>query len=129
MTYNDFEKILLSGSSNGKPIALTGTDNSGASVIHTATNDAAKLDEVWIFATNVDTGINVGLTLYWVDTVGGADTDGNSLHVGIPYREGLVYVLQGFPLSGGRILKAYASVADKINVLGWVNRISRITSP
>lgn len=129
MTYNDFEKVLLSGSDNGKPISVTGTDNAGAVVLHTAVNDASKIDELWIYATNVDAGVDVGLTIYWTDTVGGADSAANSMHVGIPYREGLIYVLQGFPLAGGKIVKAYASVASKINVLGWVNRITRVVTP
>ena len=119
---NTFEKLNLSGGSDGTPIQITGTAEGSSNIIHTAVNVAGQKDEVWVFANNVETGGNaIGLTIF-VDT----DSDATRLIVGVPFRQGLIYVIPGFVYANGKVIKAYASVANKINVHGWVNRITAI---
>jgi len=114
---NDFQKLKLSGSTNGKPIQITGTDSGGSVIIHTATNTTDTFDEVWVYANNVGTS-SYELTIYT-----DSDTDANRIIVGIPYKKGLIYVLPGITYDGGVVLRAYAGEANKINIHGWVNRI------
>jgi len=45
-----YSKIILSGSTDGEGIKVTGTTPSKGSVIHTAVTGAAQsLDEVWLY--------------------------------------------------------------------------------
>lgn len=118
---NQATKLKLSGSTNGKPIQITTTSSPG-DLIHTATNTANTLDEVWLYANNVKSSGNaIQLTIY-TDT----DNDANRIIVGIPFRKGLIYIIPGFVYDGSVNIRAYAAEADVINVSGWVNRIQDV---
>jgi len=116
---NSIEKIQLSGSTDGKPIQVTGTDGAGAVTVHTASSDAGVIDEVWVYANNTNVSDTNSKLVLFTDT----DNEANQIVMGIPYRRGLVYALPGIPYSGGVVLKAYAGIADVVKLHGWVNRI------
>jgi hypothetical protein len=119
---NQATKLKLSGSTNGKPIQVTGTDAVSNVLIHTATNTANTLDEVWLYANSVKSSGNaIQLTIY-TDT----DNDANRIIAGIPFRKGLVYIIPGFVYDGGVEIRGYAAEADVINIHGWVNRIEDV---
>ncbi len=113
-----FTKMLLSESSTGKSIDVTGTNTSGAVNVHTAVSGTSDLDEIWIYATNIGTS-DTKLTLEW----GEADVDGN-IEVTIPGEAGLIQVVPGLLLQDGDVVKACASDANVIMLHGFVNRIS-----
>ena len=115
---NQATKLKLSGSTNGQPIQITATAGPG-NLIHTATNAANTLDEVWLYVNNVkSSGSAIQLTVYIQ-----ADSDANRIIAGIPFRKGLIYVIPGFVYDGGVEIRAYAAEANVLNVSGWVNRI------
>lgn len=119
---NQATKLKLSGSSNGRPIQITGTDATGNVLIHTATNATNTLDEVWLYVNNVKSSGNaIQLTIYT-----NTDNDANRIIVGVPFRKGLIYVMPGFVYDGGVEIRAYAAEANVLNVSGWVNRIEDV---
>lgn len=61
-----FQKLKLSGSTEGKGIVITNTATGNAHVIHTASNVATTYDEVWLYATNTSNA-TVLLTVEWGD--------------------------------------------------------------
>lgn len=111
-----FTKEILSGSTDGKPIKISATASPGTAV-HTA-NATAK-DEVWIFATNTDS-VSRELTIQFGDTT----SPDSEITVGIPSKEGLTIVVPGCILTNSAAVTAFASQADIINVVGYVNRIA-----
>ena len=113
-------KQLLSGCTQGTGIKLTDTGTSGNTdagyLIHTAVVGTTDIDEIWIWACNTNTTA-VTLTLEW----GGVDVDDN-IKVVIQSNE-TVLAAPGLLLQNGLLVKAFASVADKINLFGFVNRL------
>jgi len=115
-----FSKILLSGSTDGEGIAITGTSASTGTVLHTAvTGSADSIDEVFVYAHNVATtnseiAIVVGpttapLSKYTFTITGG---DLNGLHLIHP----------GLPVRNAKTVIAFATAASRILVMGYVNR-------
>ena len=113
-----FTKTLLSGSTNGKSIDVTGTSTGASVTVHTAVSGTSDLDECWVYATNIGTS-DIKLTLEWGET----DEDGN-IEVTIPGESGLTQVVPGLLLQNSLVIKAFASVADVVMLHGFVNRIS-----
>lgn len=113
-----FSKQLLSGSTNGKMIAVTGTTSGAADTIHTAIAGTSALDEIWLWAINTDTTARK-LTLLF-----GGTTTADTIEVYIEPESGLVPVLAGQLLQNELILKAFAESASVVNLIGYVNRIS-----
>lgn len=112
-----FTKLLLSGSTNGKLIRVTGTTTGAAVTLHTA--HATDMDEVYLEATN-DSINDVILTIEF-----GGTTATDLILVKIKKGEkGMIRVVAGLPLTGGLLVKAFAAVANVINIGGWVNRIT-----
>ena len=109
-------KQLLGGSTNGMPISLTTAVTSGAVTIHTAVSGTTDIDEVWIWATNIHTGAVV-LTL----EVGTTDEDQHIKATIQP--DETVLVCPGLALQNGKIIKGFASTANKCNVFGYANRM------
>lgn len=116
-----FTKAALSGSTNGKQIKIVHTVNASADTIHTATanNGANQWDEIWIYATNIDTTPR-NLTILW----GGTTEPDNQMIVSIPSQSGRILVIDGMILQNSLVVKAYASAANVILVDGFVNQIS-----
>jgi hypothetical protein len=116
-----FAKTKLSGSTNGKQILVTVTTNGTAQTIHTAVASTGTntWDEVWLYAYN-DNATVVVLTLLW----GGTNEPDNVLRVSLAGQSGRLLVCDGMILQNSLIIKAYASVASKVTIDGFVNSIT-----
>lgn len=114
-------KLPLSGSSGGRPIQITATGSTGTT-IHTTGTSSTAVDEVWLYATNVDI-TQRNLTIEY-----GATGSANEIWVGIPARSGISIVMPGTVLTGDGVnastITAYASATASINIVGYVNRIT-----
>lgn len=110
-----FSKVLLSGSANGKNIAIVQTVSPGTT-IHTAVSGAVNLDEIWIYAINEDSA-NAILVFEYGDT-----TAVDKISVSIPTKSGLQLVFPGLLLQNGLILRAY-TLSSLVTINGFVNRI------
>lgn len=113
-----FTKTLLSGSTNGKSIDVTGTATGTAVTVHTAVSGTSDLDEVFIYCQNIGAA-DAQLTLEYGET----DEDGH-IQVTIPGESGLIQVVPGLLLQNSLVIKAFGSVADVLMIHGFVNRIS-----
>lgn len=111
-------KVLLSGSTNGRFIQVTGTASAGANLIHTAASGTTNLDELHIFATNYHTS-DVTLTVEY-----GGTAASNEVKFTIPPNVGLIEIIPSFLLQNSLVVDAYANVASVVNVGGFVNRIT-----
>ena len=110
-----FSKVKFSGSTNGRPIKTVAVATPGT-LIHTA---GADLDEIWLYACNTG-GASAKLTIEF----GGVTSPDDLIEVGIAGETGLVQVIPGVPVDGSVVVRAFADIANVINVLGWVNRIT-----
>lgn len=114
-------KRKLSGSTDGLPIKVTGTDTSSTITIHTAVagTTPGTFDETWLWAYNGHTA-DVVLTIEW----GGATVPDQNIVITIPYKSGLVLVAPGLILQNGKVVKAFAGTANVITINGFVNSIT-----
>lgn len=111
----DYIKVQLSGSTNGRGIAL-GTATTGTSIHATATT-ASTIDEMWISLINTATGSRTATIMR------GGTTNADKTIVDIPPRAGWYVVINGLCLNGGSLSTlAYAS-ATGVVAAGYVNRI------
>jgi len=117
-----FTKILLSGSTGGRPIKVAASGTPGTT-IHTTQASSGVIDEVWLYATNTS-ATSIELTI----EMGGTTNADDRIIVGIPAKSGLSLVLPGCVLTGdgasGRTIRAFGGSANNINIVGYVNRIS-----
>tara|TARA_R110000824_G_scaffold392609_1_gene591110 strand:+ start:56 stop:406 length:351 start_codon:yes stop_codon:yes gene_type:complete len=109
-------KQLLSGSTNGMPISLTTNVTSSAVLIHTAVSGTSDIDEVWVWATNVNTTAET-LTL----EIGTTNEDQHIMAVIQP--DETVLVLPGLVLQNAKVINGFSTTANKVNVFGFVNRL------
>lgn len=121
-----FSKITLSGSTDGRGILVTPTTTAGET-IHTGSSTATTYDEVWLYAYNSHSAA-VDLTIEF----GGVTSPDDLFRQTIPLAgagvyAGLIPICEGLVLKGNAtplVVKAFASVADKITIFGYVNRIA-----
>ena len=115
-------KEFLSGSVGGQPILIAATGSTGTT-IHTTLSSSTVIDEIWLYASNTS-GFAYSLFIEY----GGTSQPTNILPFLIEPSSGLFIVLPGTILSGtgstGRVVRAYASTANVINVVGYVNRFT-----
>lgn len=113
-----YTKVKLSGSTDGMGIKITTTATAG-DTIHTA--DASALDEVYLYASNLDSSDRT-ITIEW----GGATDPDNLLTktLNIPANSGPICVVPGLILTNSKVVKIFASSANKIIISGFVNRIA-----
>ena len=111
------KEFLSGGTGDGRPIAVAAEASAGT-IIHTA--HATAKDESYIYACNIHTAA-VLLTI----EKGGTGTS-DQLVFNIPAQSGLYIMTPGTPLSGGLVIRAFAEagMANKINIDGFVNRIT-----
>lgn len=114
-----FSKRLLSGSTDGKAVKVTGTSTAATVTVHTAVSGTSHYDEIWIYANNTSAS-NVKLTLEW----GTATAADGNIELSITAEAGLVLVVPGLVLQNGMVVKAFAGTADVILLTGFVNRIT-----
>ena len=113
-----FSKNLLSGSTNGKGILVTGTDTTSSVIIHNSIDSTTSMDEVWIYSVN-SSGSDVKLTIEWGET----STEGN-IEFTVPAESGLKCIVPGLLLQNSLIVKAFAGTGSVLIVHGFVNRIT-----
>lgn len=115
-----FSKQILSGSTNGRGILVVPTATPGT-LIHTA--HATALDEIYLWAWNVSGSVR-DLVIEWGATGTASDLFVASIPPNVGGENaGVLVVVPGLILSGGLVVRAYATEASKINVFGFVNRI------
>jgi hypothetical protein len=111
------DKVILSGSTQGQPISVAATGTPGTT-IHTTGTSATIIDEIWLYATNND-AVARNLTVEY--------GNGN-IELAIPPKSGLSLVVTGLVLRGngsaGITVAAFASAANQIQIIGYVNRIT-----
>ena len=112
-------KVALTGAtSGGLPISATGTATAGAVTVHTAIAGTSSFDECWLWASNISTTQSVLLTLEW-----GLANDATGKLTQLLNPSEMVCVVPGIPLNNAKVIEAFASGADVINIVGYVNRI------
>jgi hypothetical protein len=119
-----FEKVLLSGSTQGKAIKVAATTSGSAgTTIHATGTSSSIIDEVWLYAYNSSSSAVV-LTVQW----GGVTAVDNETKISIPATSGLTLVIPGLILTGtgsaANTIAAYAGTTNVVTVSGYVNRIS-----
>jgi len=111
------DKLILSGSTQGQPISVAATGTPGTT-IHTTGISTTVIDEIWLYATNNDTVLR-NLTVEY---------GSGNIQLVIPPQAGLSIVLTGLVLTGtgaaGNVVRAFASAANQIRIVGYVNRIT-----
>jgi hypothetical protein len=110
-----FSKVILSGSTDGRPIAVAATSSPGTT-IHTAGAGQTNRDLLYLQAINVSAG-SVKLTIEF----GGTSTSDDIMQY-IPAQSGMQWVVKGLPLQNSLIVKAFAGITNVINITGYVNR-------
>ena len=117
-TYN---KLTLSGSTDGAGVLVAQTASSGTT-IHTASTTATTFDEVWLYAVNTDTTARK-LTVQWGTTT----SPNGDIELTVNPESGLVLVVPGLVLKGNAtplVVRAFAASANVIVMHGFVNRIT-----
>lgn len=115
-----FSKTILSGSTDGRPIAVAATSSPGTT-IHTGSSTAADLHEVWLYATNYGTNVAT-LSVQW-----GGTTSADDIDVIVDPTSGLQIVAPGLIIKGNAtplVIRAFATVASTVNITGYVNVIA-----
>ena len=116
-----FERIVLSGSTDGRAIKVAATATAGTT-IHTGSTTTSVLDEIWLYAMNTDTTARK-LTIEW----GGTTSPDDLIEVTIPAEAGLTLVAPGLMIKGNStalVVRAFAATANVVTIHGYVNRIS-----
>lgn len=112
-----YTKLKLSGSTDGKPVKIAATATTGTT-IHTA--HATSLDEIYAWVTNTHNAA-VDLTVEF-----GGTTDPDNLltkTLSIPANSPPIPIITGQHLTNSLLVTMFASVANKLTVTGFVNRI------
>ena len=112
-------RIHLSASTDGRPIEVDQAASTGTT-IHTRPSVAADYDEIWLWACNHNTAAET-LTLEW----GGTTATDDHLKTVIQPNE-TVLVAPGWILKGNSsplVCRAFSTTADKVSIIGHVNRI------
>lgn len=112
-----YSRALFSGATNGRPIVLS--LNTNTSTIHTVGTSTTAYNEVYLWANNV-TGSPATMTLQFGTTT----ADQVCTNLSIPANSPPIPILTGQNVTGGVSLTGYASVANAINVEGYINVIS-----
>lgn len=123
-----YSKHVLSGLTNGIPLAITGTAPSTANTLHTAVTDsgAGQLDEIYVYAF-IAKGVTTDRELYIRFGVTGTATGvtgSREITHKVLYNEGLQLVVPGIPLNNAQQVQAYATANTGLSVVGYVNRVT-----
>lgn len=117
---NQFYKLPLSGSDDGRAILITAATSASAQQIHTvAPSGSVVTDEVYLYAYNDATG-SIVLSVLW----GAGSEPGDVFRTTIGSRTGRNLIVDGRILQNGHIIYAYAGIAGQVVIEGFVNRIS-----
>lgn len=112
---SNVEKMLLTGSTNGKPVLVVATASTGTT-IHQAVSGTTNLDEIWLWAVNLDT-VNRTLNLQWGDTA--------RIRKFILEPSVETLIAPGWLLQNSLLVTAFTpSAANLIEIIGHVHRIT-----
>jgi hypothetical protein len=116
-----YTKELLSNSSSGRPILVTGTNTATATSIHVTSSSNTNIDEVWLYATTNAVSV---LSIEF-----GSNTNPNDvIPITMEANQGVYICVPGLILKGngsaGSNITAFASTANVVRVTGYVNRIA-----
>jgi len=117
MSETSYVRQVLSGSTDGRPIKVAATATAGT-LLHTAVNVAGATDEVWLWAINTSAA-TVTLTVEF----GGVTSPDDHIVIELAPRRGVVPVVPGVSIQTGVVVRAFASSANVINIVGNVNRV------
>lgn len=115
-----YSRVLLSGSTSGKPIPVAATASPGT-LIHTGVSGSTDFDELWLWVSNV-TGTSATLTLQW-----GGTTDPGDMTVkaySIAPNSAPIAIASGLALNGGLVVRAFSGTGSALNIYGYANRIT-----
>ena len=116
-----YTRRLLSGSTDGLPIQVTGTNTAGANTIHTAVAGSTDFDEIYAWANNAGAAAAT-LTIEWGST---SDPAGHLVKsYSIPSYSAPIPIATGQVLNNSKVMKAFAGTTAVINITGYVNRIT-----
>ncbi len=112
-------RIGFSAATNGATMTVNTTSAFSPMTVHTAVSGTTNWDDVWIWAANTDT-VSRTISLYF-----GAHSSIGDQVVGsydLPPGGAPVLICPGLFLQNSGVVEAYASIANKINLTGYVNR-------
>lgn len=114
--------VPFSASTQGKPVKVVATSTAGTT-IHVTGTSATNIDRLYMFAYNGHTA-DVLLTIEF----GGVTVPDQNIVLTVPFKTGLVLVVDGLPLLGngsvGLTVGAFAATANVITISGYVLRIT-----
>jgi hypothetical protein len=123
-----YSKILLSGSTDGQGIPVTGTAVTIRTLVHTGISDTGDgFDEVYVYAQNSAT--TKSILKFTIAVTGGASNVtaaifGYELTAGgdVVYTGGLILVVPGLMMRNAKALTAFATANARVNLHGYVHR-------
>lgn len=116
-----FTHEVLSGSTNGLGIQVTGTATGSTVTVHTAISGTTSRDEIWLWAVNNDVDSETRtLTIEF----GGTSDPANLIIAPVPCKAGPVLVVPGLPLRNGLVVKAFSDEANDVIIYGYVHRVT-----
>jgi hypothetical protein len=121
MAAANYDRIPLSGSTDGRGITVAGTAIGSGTTIHTATSgsSAGLGDLVTLYAYNKDTQVRT-LVLGW----GGTSDPGDLITQDVYPQGGLVLITANMLIRNSLVIKAACATASVIVLFGDVNRLS-----
>lgn len=115
----NYTRNKLSGSTDYKPILVTGTDSGSAVTVHQALASVSGFDEIYLWCANTSASAAT-LTLEWAGSTDPDDLIAKALS--IPANSPPIPVLSGQTLRNSKACKAFAGTANVLTLLGHVNR-------
>lgn len=116
-----FTQEILSGSTNGLGVKVTGTGTGSTVTVHTAISGTTSFDLVTLWAQNNDAD---GETRTLTIEFGGTTDPDNLLVIPVPAKAGPVLICQRLALRNGLVVKAFADEANDVQVYGEVQRVT-----
>ena len=107
------------GTGLGTLVVATAT---AGTVIHTCSNVATHIDELWLYAYN-DHSSAVNLSIEF----GGVTSPKDVIKSSLSPSSGLVLICAGLVLQGNTtpvVVRAFTATASKVSIFGYVNRIT-----
>lgn len=101
-----YTPTIPSGSANGRGVLIAATSTPGTT-LHTCTNVAGEMDEVWVWIYNGHTA-DVVVTI----ELGGTTSPDDTIVETIPAKKGKWEMVAGRRLNGGVVVKAFAATTN-----------------
>lgn len=113
---------ILSGSTNGLGVKVTGTTSGTSVLVHTAVAGVSDIDEVTLWAVNRDAdGESRTVTIGW----GGETDPDNVFKTPVPADAGIVPLTDRLPLRNALEITAWADEANDVVIYGVVYRVDK----